>query len=165
MSDKFETVSVEIRMCEKGKEDVRHTVMRHNVTPPEFQILTHIHGGAQNLAVAQDIPVGIAMRKAPNGDDVELTDATEKERLLSWYGRGVFEKIFGDPDTAIMPCTFKDARIKVKIPDNVTSIAAKSNKGKQSKKLSEALNEGVEAKNDGIAANEGNGGDGGEVAL
>lgn len=127
----FETVTAEFSMTGRtGTEQVFNTGTRQNVTPPEYKVLERIHKKA-NVRVVEK--TGPALERA--GVDGEgkpkfrpRTADEEIDRLRNWYGEKEVQKVYPNenPD---LPYTFAEARIPVKLPDNVRALGGRKKAG------------------------------------
>ncbi len=134
---KFEICSVRINLMAKGTEHLLNSTVRENVTPPEFLVLQHIHG-EKNIQVIEQ-----TMERDPKGKKDPVTayacetegfnakgrpilaprnHEQELDRLRNWYGpNSVHGAIPGEKPR--LPYTFEEARIPLRIPDNVMDMA------------------------------------------
>lgn len=140
----FETVEAEYNMTGRsGTEQVFNSGRRSGVTPAEYKILESIHGRQNMRVIARD---GEAMEF--DGFDEKgvkqyrpRTEQEEIDRLNAWYGRAVFQKVFRD-EYPELPLTFRDARIPVEIPDNVSKIKPRAGRDQQSRDIASAMEQG-----------------------
>lgn len=150
---KFEICSVTIKLMAKGTEHLLNSTIREGVTPPEFLVLQHIHG-EKNIQVIEQ-----TMDKDPKGKrDPVPAHASETEgynakgrpilalrnheqeldRLRNWYGpNAVLGALPGEKPR--LPFTFEEARIHLKIPDNVTDLSDHLSTDEQKNKLGAAI--------------------------
>lgn len=123
-SNAFETVTVEFSMSGRsGTEQVFNTGRRFGVTPPEFKILEYIHK-KQFVKIVEEGELAMESDgEDKKGRPIERyrTHDEELDRLRSWYGAKIVEKVYQNenPD---LPYTFEEARIPVTLPDNVRAM-------------------------------------------
>lgn len=123
--EQFEIAAVEFQMRGRsGGEQIFNTSGRKGVTPAEFKILEHIHGRDAVRVVAREPGVAVDYAGKTQDGKKDLFNirnhAEELDRLVSWYGRVIVEKVWGENPR--LPFTFKEARIPTSIPKNVEAL-------------------------------------------
>lgn len=145
--DSFETVDVQFTsMGRSGSEQILNTGVRMDVTPPEYMILEEKFGRTNLKIVSEKIGMATEPEDGPYTPNVKgkkkkrvaRTHEQEIDRLRGWYGQQTFKNVFPEKNPRL-PYTFHQARIPVKIPDNVTKITSGKNQAQQSAQLAKAI--------------------------
>ncbi len=144
MSDKvnaFETIDVIVRASGRtGVEYVLNTVDRFGVTPPEYVLLTEIHGEHSveivNIGDAAKEKDGFT-KKGKQKYRIRTRD-DEVTRLRNWYGPSLFGKMFTGKRPQL-PYTFDEVGFNIEQPDNVVDIGVNKDQQEEIEKLTEAL--------------------------
>lgn len=140
----FETATAMFDMRGKsGSEQVFNTGFRKGCTPAEYKILESIHG-RECVRVLE--MTGHALELDGFDEDGKKqfrarTNDEELDRLRVWYGPAAVERVFKD-EYPEFPVTFAQARIPVKIPDNVTKISGREKPQEQKNKIADAMKGG-----------------------